>query len=336
MRTATFETTGSITYPEDVAFCFNPIDIAVQTTNSATVKVESGGTSFTDTRLPLGGNVDIDISMYVRLMFKVDGKSMVTSKVVSVTVNTSVDTFSFTFTAIWGAINIGEVFNAARTVTWFKNYPFTFSLYIAQGARIRTRYDNNKYTVRTLSSGIQHINPLNYFNPSSFGVIRIDDVEESSSTFEYTFDNTFRPVGDGVIINRLVVDDSDCGIYLRWIDRHGFYQYYLFTVGDKVTDSSAEGEKMNEVYDDSKYSYFGVSRYQGKSISRVVKACATLVSADTIDMLMTILSSPLVDMYADGMWIPVNISSGSFTRSMEHLQDFEISIEIPDIKSQML
>ena len=151
-----------------------------------------------------------------------------------------------------------------------------------------------------------------------------------------TFDNTFRPIGDGVIINRLVVDDSNCGIYIRWIDRHGFYQYYLFMEGESVTESSSEGEKINELYDDSKYTYFGVSHYQGKSISRVVKACATLVGADTIDMLMTILSSPLVDMYADGMWIPVNISGGSFARSMEHLQDFEISIEIPDIKSQML
>lgn len=335
MRTATFETTGSITYPDEVAFCFNPIRITIHTQNSITVKVEADGISFTDTRVPISGSVEIDISMYVRLMFNVDGKSLVNSKQVSVTVSTSDDEFSFILNAIWGALNIGDVFNGSRTVRWFKNYPFTFSLYASANASATIRCDGSSYSALELKTGINHLNLSELCNPDSFVEIILDDRNEGSvSVFDVTFDFTFGKIGGAT--NRIVVDCSNCGIYLRWIDRHGFYQYYLFTVGDMVTDSSAEGEKMNEVYDDSKYSYFGVSRYQGKSIERTVKACATLVDADTIDMLMTILSSPLVDIYTDGMWIPVNISSGSFTRNLNHLQDFEITIEIPGIKSQML
>lgn len=66
------------------------------------------------------------------------------------------------------------------------------------------------------------------------------------------------------------------------------------------------------------------------------KACATLVDQKTFKMLLTILSSPLVDMYMDGNWVPVNISTKSVTGTMQALQDFEIEIEFPETISQSL
>ena len=53
-------------------------------------------------------------------------------------------------------------------------------------------------------------------------------------------------------------------------------------------------------------------------------------------MLSTINSSPIVDMYLDGNWIPVNIVAGSFANNGADLQDFEIKITMPETITQML
>ena len=53
-------------------------------------------------------------------------------------------------------------------------------------------------------------------------------------------------------------------------------------------------------------------------------------------MLSSIHSSPIVDMYIDGNWIPVNIVAGSFTDNGTDLQDFEIQITMPETITQML
>ena len=66
------------------------------------------------------------------------------------------------------------------------------------------------------------------------------------------------------------------------------------------------------------------------------KACATLVDQGTFNMLLTLLSSPLVDMYLNGNWVPVNISTKSISGTTQALQDFEIEIEFPETISQSL
>ena len=138
-----------------------------------------------------------------------------------------------------------------------------------------------------------------------------------------------------MIINRLVVDDSECGIYLRWIDRHGFYQYWLFQEGESGAGVD-NGDKLYCDFSDENYSFYGVFRYNGKSMQMTKKACATLVDQGTFNMLLTLLSSPLVDMYLNGNWVPVNISTKSISGTTQALQDFEIEIEFPETISQSL
>lgn len=53
-------------------------------------------------------------------------------------------------------------------------------------------------------------------------------------------------------------------------------------------------------------------------------------------MLLTLLSSPLVDIYLNGNWVPVNISTKSISGTTQALQDFEIEIEFPETISQSL
>lgn len=335
MRTAIFENDHQIQYPDVICFCFNPQEIIVQTDNKVTISIVSGGEQYTDIREPYMGKVYADISYYMRSFFSV-GTSLLKSVQISIVISTSEDSFSFTTNCIWGAINIGEVFNAPRVMTWFRKFPFTFSLFVAEEAIIRIRYDKNKYVLKSLSAGLNHINMLEWFPfAKDFAVIRLDE-DLPASTFEYTFDNTFAPVGDGTIINRLVIDNSECGIYLRWIDRHGFYQYWLFQEGDNIFQIGTDGELLYQDYSDGRYSYLGVNRYQAKIMQKTIKACAVLVDRSTFAMLSSLYSSPLVDLYFSGKWVPVKLSNGTLTRSWKPLQDFEIEIILPGIISQCL
>lgn len=300
MRTATFEGTKKIYYPDEVAFCFNPNILKVETSNEVTVviSVEGGGLTgvfdstfdrtfritkkpwFTDKRQYDEGLVELDLSPYMRALFDIDRNSMVGSNLIKVKVTTSSSEFDFQMTGIWGAINIGEKFNQPRTVTWFSKFPFTVTIF---------------------DGSIKHV-----------------DVVEVPDTV------------------KIVENDSECGVYLRWIDRHGFYQYWLFQEGENENKSEEYGERLYDNFSDGQYSYYGVSWMQGKTLEKSFKVCAPLVNKDTFGMLLSVHSSPLVDMYENGTWIPVNVSAATTVDNGNDLQDFEITVIMPDIISQVL
>ena len=136
----------------------------------------------------------------------------------------------------------------------------------------------------------------------------------------------------------VTVVENDCGngVYLRWIDRHGFYQYWLFQQGDNENKSDEYGEKLYGTFSDGDYGYYGVGWNQGKTMEKSFKACAPLVDNDTFNMLLTVHSSPLVDMYVNSTWVPVNIASVTASDNGENLKDFEITVTMPDVISQVL
>lgn len=291
-----------MTYPDEVVFCFNPNIITIQTTNEIEIEISEGDRTYlqtfstifdktfrykikptyryyTDKRYPFSNKVEIDISMYLQVFFDIDRKSLIGSKVITVIITNGSNTFRFTMTVIWGAMNIGEVFENPKWVRRYTNLPFTFS----------------------------------YFE---------DEMKHTSAVPTYG----------------IAITDDSCteGVYLRWIDRHGFYRYWLFQEG--ITDSKSEeyGERLVDNFYGSQYGYYGVGWVQGKNIENSKKVCAPLVSREVFYMLLSIHSSPLVDMYVDGMWTPVNVSSGTINDSGDDLQDFEITIVLPDIISQSL
>ena len=300
MRTATFEGTKNIYYPDAVAFCFNPNLLKVETSDEVTVVISASGSGssgtfdstfdrtfrivkkpwYTDKRQYDEGLVELDLSPYMRALFEISRSGLIGSQVITVSVSTSSDSFEFTMTAIWGAINVGEEFSNPTKVRWFSKFPFTVTMF---------------------DGSIKHL-----------------DVAELPDTVE------------------VEEDDSECGIYLRWIDRHGFYRYWLFQAGDNENKSEEYGSRLYENFTDGQYSYYGVSWSQGKSMESSFKACATLVDNDTFRMLLSIHSSPLVDMYINETWVPVNVNAATVVDSGTPLQDFEITVTLPDIVSQVL
>lgn len=332
MRTEEFNG-HTITYPDETCFAFNPQIITIDNLTGSVIFYVG---DYSDMRDPISGKVSIDISEYLRSLLRFDYTTTPNSKRIHVQIDVDGHRFEFYINVIWGAMNIGEVFNPSRTVTMFRNFPSTISIYT--NGKINVRYDAEEYTsVEVEKSGLLHKDFSELFKDAKeFGMIKILNTPEAPSTFQYTFDRTFKPLPDDAVFIKVLFDDCDKGIYLRWLDRHGFLQYWLFQEGELTGQSSNEGEQLNVDYSDIKYAYNGMKRYQGKTYQTTRKACATLIERETFNMLSSIHSSPIVDMYIDKNWIPVNIVAGSFTDNGADLQDFEIQITMPETITQML
>lgn len=332
MRTEVFNG-HTITYPDETCFAFNPQIITIDNLTGSVIFYVG---DYSDMREPISGKVSIDISEYLRSLLRFDYTTIPNSRSIHIQIDIDGPTFEFYINVIWGAMNIGEVFNPSRTVTMFRNFPSTISIY--SNGEINVRYDAEEYTsVEVEKTGLLYKDFSELFKEAKeFGMIKILNTPEAPSTFQYTFDRTFKPLPDDAVLIKVLFNDCDKGIYLRWLDRHGFLQYWLFQEGDLTGQSSNEGEQLNVDYSNIKYVYNGMSRYQGKTYQTTRKACATLVERETFNMLSSIHSSPIVDMYIDENWIPVNIVVGSFTDNGADLQDFEIQITMPETITQML
>lgn len=337
MRTATFNN-NKISYPDAITMAFNRNIVQVTTTGQADVVFEmsNGGETYTDTRQTYNNKAQIDISEYMRLLIGSDGITIGTlSK--EITVKTTVGENSHTFTtyAIWGAINIGDTFNASRTITFYKRELLSqyINFFSESGANIEYRVDKGTY--RSMGTGEGKFNNilLNGLGITNNATIRIGGV---SNVFDYTFDNTFAPQPDGVVYINIKVDDCTDGVILRWVDRQGFMQYQKFTLSSEKYKTEGIGDEIEEEATYENYGLYGVTRYQGKETERSVKACATLVDQETAHKLTSLLSAPVVRMFKDGVWVNVKIDEATNTITNEHLQDFEINIIYPKVTSQRL
>ena len=144
---------------------------------------------------------------------------------------------------------------------------------------------------------------------------------------------------------RLLVDECTDGIYLRWINRHGFYCYWLFKRGDESKQIANDGEFIRNNMQDYNYvnGYHGGSgRKQRKTEENTLLVCAPLVDSETFDFLFQLALSPVVDMYAgknvNGVdsWKAVNVSVVNFNKTRAVLQDFVATIILPETRVQSL
>lgn len=325
MRTAT-ASFGTILYPEEVVFAFNPVVIKVATVSDITFVIAG---TYSDTRAVYKNKVEIDISKYLQCLVDKDSRHY---QNVYISVTDGSSTFTFSVLVVWGALNIGETWNGSRKVTWYKNLPFTFEAYIPSGVTVQTRYDNTSYISRSLGSGIVSIEPGDYFpSATDKAVIRMDG--SSGGVFDYTFDMSFGSVEEEALYT-LMVDECTDGIYLRWIDRHGWMNYYLFKEGD-LSQVDKAMDKIANIYDTA-YQY-QADVYQGKEVEKSIKIGAPLVDEDTFAMLMTLATSPVVEMYAgNDNWVTVNIAPLTITKGSKPLNDMEFVMYYPQVMTQRL
>lgn len=358
----------SIRYADAVGFAFLPCIIKVSGNNLSwfEVIIRSGGkeqgynvdafnsTGITNYQAYLQALFDGAINASVDWTVQYDINNL--SREVRVEViayddsDSQLASFDFTTNVVWGAPRYGETWNGYKRLTYFTNFPFSFGIYLSKAnTKVLIGYEGAPNKLLEFSAnGILDFNADILPSGAKYWNIYDYDGKIEQGTFDNTFDLTFclATSGKQSLLLRIDRDDTESGIYLRWIDRHGFVRYWLFAAGEETRKIASDLSfiRNNLVGYSDIYGYVGDSgRRQGYERTDSIKLCAPLVDSDTFDMLQDIASSPVVDMYLGGdwtqeedQWTSVTIKAGSYTKSTACLQDFVCEMIINNINVQRL
>ena len=364
MRTKTIDDT-TIEYPDEICFCFNPVVINIRGHAWARVQVmvidADTSTLHQEIRNTFGGTCFFDISFYMQGAFdtglpgEIDystagaedsrlGRKF-TVQLVMYESDDDFESFAFDTFAIWGAMQVGERYNGDRTLTWFKNLPFTVGMYTAGAASVSVTADSVSKPAIALSARKVYNIKMKGLDASRELVLTLPPGTAGSSVFDHTFDYTFQALSNTGSTVRLLVNNCTEGVYLRWVSRHGYYCYWLFTRGDESKQVANDGEFIRNNMQDYNYvnGYHGGSgRKQRKTEENTLPVCAPLVDSDTYDFLFQLALSPLVDMYAGkdtngyDRWLAVNVAVDTYSKTRAVLQDFTAEIILPETRVQSL
>lgn len=376
MRQATLsiQTEGDTTaiYPDEVCFAFNPNFIELSTAatlgiDALTVTVsDSGGEqSMSVNATVYQGTARIYLSRLLELLVTDPRQCRTAEASVVVSAPGGTDLLSFSTLVIWGNIAVGErfanigVYDASdsaslarftRNVVWFRRFPFTVSLFhYTADMDFYGRTDGGRYGTTPLSGlssalGFEDVDPSAYFPTARHSATikyRLQTAEEIISVFDRTFDFTFR--GGEVALVNLIISDETAGYYLRWIDRHGNLQYFLFAKGETQYKNDPSDDVVPQDEAIGGYYFANVTRTRAIDCTVTLAGCAVGLPADIFGYVATIMTAAVIDMYCgtdrDGepIWLPVNIQSGTLKHNpRQTLNDLEISFAVPDVGAQSL
>ncbi|MDR2929072.1 MAG: hypothetical protein LBV41_12870 [Cytophagaceae bacterium] len=348
-------TSITISYLEAISFAFNRELIIIKgfgnvSITTIKVSISGNGKQFTDIRESSSDIFKIDISYYLQQMFDIltnPGKVGVSNTGIALSIGVDIGGtfFGFSTHCIWGAISPGETFNPSHEITYFTAFPFIFSVFARDGLPIYKSIDGGNFVLQDGDTyeGINNISPSG--NAQREIVYRFggsgDDV---INTFDYTFDYTFR-LKPGIAPEkeiRLVVNDCSDGVYLRWIDRQGFYRYYLVSQRNITFQTEADDKAVNMDYEAFGRWFCNVKR-QNRNETQTVGGFASLVNPNDFFILTSLFTSPIVWMFAYNVddpgeqdWVPVQIAPASNVMTSAALQDMNINIILPATPIQKL
>lgn len=324
--------TIKVSYP-DYVFCFNPCVFMVESSDGSfdfaevNVDVSADGVRKSGYWRAHQNKAYIDLRAYFQLLFDENtltssDEAAATCKKVSIHMVLShlpfdddsepseIETVDFDTLVYWGALRPYEQFDPykTRTIKMWSGYPLT----------IDVTPQKNGVTADTMI--VEHGVAVELI--SLDGDFRMRRVVASADVTNIFVDNT----------NVVKVIHEECtpdGVYLRWLDRYGRLCYYLFAEGQKRDKVSNYGDVLRDNITD-------VVRRMGYEREASMQLCAPLADAETIDGIDDIISSPVVDMYDNGVWQAVIVSAGTYTRTDDVLQDFVIEITLQDYDTQRL
>lgn len=359
---------GQMTAPKNgVLFGFNPCFLTfsgITTTDKVLISFQenseegSGEVFGTMAVHLLNGYAHVDISAYLRAEFAGRAKGTdifrTTSNVlVQVGDGTNLEE-ELLYTVVYGAMLPGETFNASRSVRLWSAYPQVVSFFHGnqynEEANIYLQKDRNEPQQWQLpQSDFYDAMISNYDNQAeeepmqeSGQIIIYPTSATTLTTFTMQFDGTFTAIEGETIINITVDNRPQCDdhIFLRWLDKHGFWQYWLCKVGEVQMTDAVVGSALTFLTGTT-YPYYA-TRNIGKSLVKQVTACATNLTEEEWRMLSTIKGSVNVCAFdiASQSWVPVNVSAGASAWKMgnqaSHRQDFSMKVVFPTIQTQRL
>lgn len=350
------------THP-DLAFAFNPIPVEIFTDEPTDIKltVDTGHMNEIEiVRNTFAGKdgrnkVTFDLSGIVRSLFdrdefhKTERADHTLFKSIEVNIyleKNEVPSLKFDISILWGALQIGEKYSQSKRLTYFRGYPFTVPLFLPHGSHT-IMYSNIKDSI---IGGKYNLDITNYIpenrNRYRIAVLGEPDENEQASFFDYTFDYTFRKEAVNDIY--IDIDVEDCpkdGYYLRWINCHGEWNYYLFhkkNASTQTSDSNIIFDQYFTTIDFVNGYHAGTGKTIGKEVKQSIQLYAALVDSPTFDFLTQMVQSPVVDLFigyddkSNENWMSINTQAGTFAKSSAHLQDFECTLQMPEVFTQKL
>ena len=353
----------TIKYADAVGFAFLPCIIKASGSGVASIEatISRETKTYTYSVEAFADNCIMDYREYVQALF--DGISFGNldysresqksnlGATLNITVNvknsegSNIAIFSYTTFYVWGAMRAGETWNGRKKLTWFTHFPFSFGIYMSEADDLLV-YADGRITSKLIElegKGIYEITSKVLKAGAKSYSIKDYGGKIQQATFDTTFDFTFYLKTSSSYTELAVIkaDNTEKGIYLRWVDRHGFYRYWLFTQGDESraisSDTSFLRNNLGE-YDDTIFGYLGANgRRQGYSREDTIPLCAPLVDSETFDFLQDLTSSPVVDMYlGSNKWQSVTIKAGTYTKTTAEMQDFVCNLVINNTQIQQL
>lgn len=192
-------------------------------------------------------------------------------------------------------------------------------------------------------TGIFELSPLSLFPETTKRLVfTIMKTVPSQAKFDAKFDIIFNEMTDIAYIVKLIVSDDVDGIYLRWIDQYGFWQYFLFSEGKRTSKNKLSSTTVSAEYEKNGL-YHEATRNIHVDNTDTIKCCAVNLRKEILAYVETIYKSPHIEMYVgldyeqNEMWKPVNIVAGSVDiEAKQRLYDYEVSITLPNTASQTI
>ena len=330
-----------VEYPARYAFAFNPLLITVveetgDVMSSAWIQIGD----FLDERSPINGEITFDVGTYSCALFDIGNISDNRERIQPVSISVGVidaDGNSYSsdiqIDIIWGAIAPTEEYNGLTSCRWFSRFPMKLEFFAQAGAKVYKEIDGKgtHTLVSTVSDmGIASIDLSGAFEGDTVVKNAALSVGDFVNVFDETFDFTFANYESEWEIT-LKKDDSLCGVFLRWIDKHGFMRYFLFSKGEESTESEDYGDLLEQKYSAFGRYYPNIYRQQGKTVMRKMNIAALHLTREEYEYVRSVAFSPVVDMYmgddeGTASWLPVLVSSGDTNREQKNLEDMEIEL----------
>ena len=159
------------------------------------------------------------------------------------------------------------------------------------------------------------------------------DAVEVSSPLPLTFERVSAQSMPGRtnIIRLTLVEMEACsgGVFLRWLDRHGFPVSWLFRAGVEDLSVKASSSLRMNTGDNTDPS---VLTLDDKTQTRTQNIAWPQATAEEWEVLRGVLTSPVVELWDKdgGFWQRVNVKVKTKTRTAAPMQDFEIVITLPE------
>ena len=327
------------TYPDDPCLIFNPCIIRVGY-NVARVQIYING--YRVTYAASSGECVVDISEYLQSSFTslrlgsniVNGKSEL-GKTVNITVialasdNTALAQLNRAIFCVWGGTASGEAYDSPHKLIMHQSYPFTLGYYFGAAMDLDIYFEGVDGTQSLL--GTYSIESQGVWNipiyPLATGMVYVSQHGNPS-----------------LVYARVKVLEHRDGIYLRWVDRFGFWRYWLFKTGDPTRTAASLYGIWNRIdwedYDNGTWKN-DAGRRQSFTRNDVQPICAPLVSQDVFDVLQDLTTSPAIEMMMEAdpteKWQPVTVEAGQYTKDIKKPeQDFICNLVLPEIPVQSL